>query len=561
MAKPLPSIDALLNHKALIPLSDLATAELKTIEKLNVKDYSEAEVRAYVIDPIVRVLGYAKDTRFSPELEKRLYFLNQRKFFDYRLSLWYANFWIIEAKKPRSKKKFGYADFKQALEYAVHPEINAALIVLCDGNKIEIFDREVSVTEPVVRVERKFLVRDFDKVRSLLEPLQIWFFEKRRITRMLDKVFDREFNMGRVEEFRELVDRQLNLKRSAVLENSRREFSSKSSSDDLVSHLKEADIHELVDIYFFLNFDAISTRTMIQRLVSLSEVQTFPVLYKIFPDHPRDINHVYCAHALMFLMALNEKKTTVNWLPGWLSAGQNSENNVTRGIERLIRLCLTHFKDDEARKVILLSAATIRRIHKLLCITREDQWNLAELQHSFFRYAQPEFSWTQIVASPGRQILLQIDASTVFGVSQFVKRAKNSHGEFQPETAKLHLRGLWEVENKILSSIPNYRTLAKERDLGETHPTEFVDTTHDFLGHYAVCLIEYFPAWKSYVLDNYRSEVETIASLGSWQAKTWLGLDRDKPTSRLNSQEIANRFFFGDLRTLDALIKGYQQPN
>ncbi|MGE0115887.1 MAG: hypothetical protein AB7T07_13520 [Steroidobacteraceae bacterium] len=557
MAKKSISTDALLHHKALTPLSDLATAELLKIQQLEVKGFSEAEVRAYVIDPIVRLLGYAKGSRFSPELEKKLDFIDKDKFFDYRLSLWYGNFWVIEAKKPRSKKHFGYSDFKQALEYAIHPEINAALVVLCDGNKIEVFDREVSVTEPMLRVERKFLVRDFDKIRQILEPLQIWFFEKRRISRMLDKVFAREFNMGRIEEFRELVDRQLNLKRSGILENSRREFSSKSSNADLVNYLKEADLSDLVDINFFSQFDAISTRTMINRLVSLCEANTFPVLYKIFPDYPRDINHTYSAHSLMFLLALHESKASVGWLPGWLCA-QPSENNVTRAIERLIALCLTHFREDGARNIILLSAASIRRIYKLLCITRTEQWNIAELQHIFFRYTEPEFSWTQIVASPGRQILFQIDAATVFGVTQFVKGAKSSRGEFQPETAKLRLRDLWKFERKILANTNNYRTLAKERDLGELHPTELVDVTYDFLGHFTLCLVDYFPAWKDYVLNNHRAEVQAIAALGSWKAKEWLGLKVDEQVPGMNTQDIANRFFFGDTQTLDALIKGYR---
>jgi hypothetical protein len=38
----------------------------------------------------------------------------------------------------------------QAIEYAVHPNINAALVVLYDGIIVEIFDQEVSVTEPIL---------------------------------------------------------------------------------------------------------------------------------------------------------------------------------------------------------------------------------------------------------------------------------------------------------------------------------------------------------------------------------------------------------------------------
>ena len=90
---------------------------------------------------------------------------------------------------------FGYDDLSQALEYSVHPSVNAAVIVLCDGLKLEIFDRETNVERPILHVEIKNLVADFDKVRAVLEPMQISFFQKRRVMRLLDRVFAKEFVM------------------------------------------------------------------------------------------------------------------------------------------------------------------------------------------------------------------------------------------------------------------------------------------------------------------------------------------------------------------------------
>jgi hypothetical protein len=70
----------------------------------------------------------------------------------------------LEAKEPQaSSPSFGYEDFAQALEYSVHPSVNAALIALCDGLKLEIFDREASVESPVLHVDIKNLLADFDK--------------------------------------------------------------------------------------------------------------------------------------------------------------------------------------------------------------------------------------------------------------------------------------------------------------------------------------------------------------------------------------------------------------
>jgi hypothetical protein len=96
------------------------------------------------------------------------------KFPDYKFHLWRENFWLIEAKRPLAGGiKFGYDDLAQAVEYGIHPEINAALIVLCDGLITEIFDREVSLIKPVLHVEKCNLARDFDKLRLLLEPIAV----------------------------------------------------------------------------------------------------------------------------------------------------------------------------------------------------------------------------------------------------------------------------------------------------------------------------------------------------------------------------------------------------
>jgi hypothetical protein len=56
----------------------------------------------FVIDPIIRILGYDKGTDFSVDLGRKIAFLDKNKFPDYRFHLWQENFWIIEAKRPLS---------------------------------------------------------------------------------------------------------------------------------------------------------------------------------------------------------------------------------------------------------------------------------------------------------------------------------------------------------------------------------------------------------------------------------------------------------------------------
>ena len=83
--------EALLNSKALEPLTEAHKTELARIQTLDVCAYSEADVRAEVIDPIIRALGYQKETYFSLAREKHLKVLDKDLFIDYSMTLWSQN--------------------------------------------------------------------------------------------------------------------------------------------------------------------------------------------------------------------------------------------------------------------------------------------------------------------------------------------------------------------------------------------------------------------------------------------------------------------------------------
>jgi len=550
------SLDDLRQSKALEPLPSAARDELARIQTVDVAGFSEAEVRAFVIDPIVRILGYGKGSIFSVDLEKKIDFLEKDKFIDYKMTLWKANFWLIEAKRPRpSKMAFEYSDLAQAIEYAVHPEVNAALVVLCDGEKLEVFDREASLTAPILRVRRTDLVAEFDRIRLLLEPWQIWFFQKRRIVRLLDKVFDREFNLSRVSEFKALIERRLDGKRAVVLANFRAQIKGEDDLTKTEAHLREADDVELIDVHFFMNNAARTVRVMIETLVARCEPSPFRILTRIFPDQPRDMNDLYCMHALWFLMALHDKQVETNWLPTWLAG---PERTLVTAIERLIALGLTSFAADESRKIILLAAATLRRVFKILFVGREEQWQVGELMHAWNRFTTPEFSWAQIVASPSGQILGMLNGATMMATAQFVKDCTVERHNFLTASARSKLASLWNLEKGFLAAIPNYSNLRQERSLGELFPTEASDVSYDNLAHSCLCAIELFPSWKKNTLAQHRAEVELAAAFGSWQARDWLGIEHNAILPRPPDGAVAERFFFGDLATLKALLGAYQ---
>ncbi len=290
---------------------------------------------------------------------------------------------------------------------------------MCDGVKLEVFDREENLEKAILSFKIIDLIDNFDKLRNLVSPpMQIWFFYKRRVLKSIDKAFESEFNLKRVDEFKSLIEDTLLKKRGKILRN----FQSMEFKDmDNYDALSNATIEDIIDGYFFSIQSIHSLDIMNKNLINnCKEKGDFHLIYKMFPDEYRDINESYITHCLYFLINLDKEISKVNWSPSWLNGGNNKEVSVL--IEKLVKLSLTYFRDDEARKIILLSSLTYRRIFKILSIILPEQQDLAKTQHLFQRYNFSEFSWNQIISSENRSLLINLDVQTTMAVFKFVKK-------------------------------------------------------------------------------------------------------------------------------------------
>lgn len=545
-----------LNYLKLPPgRPDGADTELGRIQGLDVSGFSEADVREEIITPLIRLLGYDKGTVFSLERERALPVLGKHTFIDYNFTLWRENFWLIEAKRPR-KKGFGHRDLLQAVQYAAHPQVNAALIVLCDGESIEVFDREINLERPFLQVMRGDLIRDFDKLLAVLAPWQVWFFEKRRAARLIDKIFDKEPNYGRVHEFKAQLSRQLGNKRDKITQNFRDTYNSETSITSRHQYLAGASPEELVDCHFSYLDTVAAMNIVTKNLIDHCAPSSFRIVDLIFPSRPRPMNDAFICYALKFLIELDASGVNVNYLPDFLQpSGQ--PKSASSAIKALIALCLTYFRSDAPRRSVLLFGAAARRLAKARLVCKTSSQKLGELLHTFERVHVAEDSWAQLVSSPERHLILQIDREEISATSRFVQECISENGRFLLEIAKRKLFESWTEESDLLVSVPEYLKLLNERDFDELHPTEAADVVYDNLGHGALCILVQYPRWKAYVMADHRAEVEALATIGSWQARKWLGMDRDTQLAPPTANFMADRFFFGDVVMFERLAARY----
>lgn len=555
-APPALQEEMLRYSKTLDPLPADSIAELARLQTLDVSSYSEADVRAEIIDPVLKILGYQKQTPFSAKREKNLKILDKDVYIDYSMIVLEENFWIIEAKRVKRKDlKFIDTEVVQALQYASHPDINAALLVLCDGRLFEIYDREESLVTPVARVEVSRLVEDFDMLRAYLAPWQAWFFQKRRVLRLMDKVLSREMNMKRLEEFRYDVNRRLIDKRMVVVQNFRKMSNWEAESQNSTAYLKAADTRELVDLHFFLGHSIGDIGTISSTLVERARPGAFEILYAIFPDQPRDTNDHYWANALHFLLSLEASAKDVSWFPSFL--GQMHGGKATEAAKRLIELCLSTFDNDPARKLVLQYSAAVRRVAKIMMITFPGGLAGGKAMHHFVRGTVAELDIAQFLSSPEGHSLRQLDTMQMRQTARFIQDCQDDHENFVEAVARQKLKEIWQAERALLGDGSDYRAADLAANLGEVRPTKHAWVVYDSLGHDCLCSIGLFPKWVEFVLKEHRGSIERLARHGSWKARELLGLQVDDRVGSLTMKECAERFFEGDLPLCRALVDGY----
>ncbi|MDI9334269.1 MAG: type I restriction enzyme HsdR N-terminal domain-containing protein [Cytophagales bacterium] len=553
--------ELLLYSKAPAPLSPEQTAELERISKYDVSTYSEEDVRAEIIDPVIRVLGYAKETYFSTQREKHLKVADGDLFIDYRMTLWSQAFWVIEAKKVKRKPlKFTSAELQQALLYAAHPEIDAALIVLCDGRVFEVYDRDESVTQPAARVEVKKLPEQFQVLQTLLGPWQAWFFEKRRALRVANRVLQLEMTPSRIEEFSAAMQRRVQDARAKVYDNWRKVKPSTDEDAQRRSALEKASIRDIVATEFFSGQTALGLKVVANSLLDKAKPGAFELMYEMFPDHPRNLNDNYVAQALRTLIEFSKSGREASWMPAWLGVQQPGAS-LEAPIKKLIALSLTAFEAAPEFRAVLQFAACARRLSKVSIALIPTLSRLGHIRHQQVRHFFDEFDYAQFMSTPEGHNLRQLDVHAYLLTERFVHACASNQqfrGRFNLDRAHTLLNDSWNVERLLLGDGADYWRSLNGRGLGgELYLTEHNWVDYDSLGHIVLCVLKDIPEWREYTLTTHSDDLQRIAACGSCAALEILAIAQDAQLLRLPDTESAKRFFDGDVALFTALRNAY----
>jgi len=539
---------ALQHHAQPAPLAPDILESLRHIELLNVSAFHEAEVYTHVMEPLVRALGYLPaDVSASQEEslplpeEKEKKKKHKNKPSENSPKLWKEDFWLMEARRPKpNEEAFPQEALKQALASACHPALNAALVVLCDGVKIEVFERETSVTEPALSIACKHLASEFHKLHALLGPQQKGFFQQRRLLRLLDKAFAFEFNLGHPQA-------QAPGNTRTLLWESLKQLPTSDSQAE--AQLGAASVEALVEVHMFQQHSTRATHALLAALADKNPAELLPYM---LPKQVRVISDIYMGHALACLMEWSRRGLeSLECLPPWLDDA-SMPGDLKAAIRKLFRLCLSYFDGDEPRRLSLLASATCRRLAKAQFVLSEMPWAVSQVLHFMCRLQLPQQSFRQMADALESHALAMLNASARMATESLLAPGN----AFNVETTQLQLQKLWEAEKQCLAQAEDYPKRSAAWNWGETHTAESCCVSFDFLGHMALCLLQLFPEWKDEVLQNHPLEVTALAQLGSWAAQKLLGLQGDT-VAPPEEAFLADRFFLGEVETLRFLRAKY----
>ena len=138
------------------------------------KDFKEADVRAVIIDPILKELGFAHENILrekalqSPFLRTGSKKRKVNLIPDYVLKVANGFAWVLDAKAP-GQKIVNDDNVEQVYSYATHPEIRSNYFALCNGLEFACW-RTTETAEPVLYFRVSEIDRHWEALRRLLSP-------------------------------------------------------------------------------------------------------------------------------------------------------------------------------------------------------------------------------------------------------------------------------------------------------------------------------------------------------------------------------------------------------
>ena len=214
---------------------------LSTIESFS--GYNEPDIREDFITPLLKLLGYDKETDYEMKREGSVslnkmrlskndstdLYLNigrSRVKLDYICNIRKKNFWIIEAKSGKSQE-IAPEEIDQAYLYTLHPDINCRFFAVTNGWYFNLYDRNrflsqdnANIMEPILSIKHTELYDKFELLYDFLGAPEITFNVKEDIIlNDIKNTLSSEVYIERLSQFENKVRRTIQFAAQQVYAN------------------------------------------------------------------------------------------------------------------------------------------------------------------------------------------------------------------------------------------------------------------------------------------------------------------------------------------------------
>lgn len=209
------------------PLSVVEEAFLHRWKSIDFTGWNEAAVREGFIIDLLHTLGYRKGTTYDLEFEKPLkltapyHRVGRKKVaIDYAPAVRKRHFWIVEA-KPGTPRSLAFDDLLQVHLYAVHPEVQARLVVLTNGWQVRVYDAltMASFDDALLVVDQADPEQSFGELRDMLGAQTMLKYQRDRLVSIARDTFASEVDVDALRSFRQEMTNLLTAQEATVQQN------------------------------------------------------------------------------------------------------------------------------------------------------------------------------------------------------------------------------------------------------------------------------------------------------------------------------------------------------
>lgn len=485
-------------YKIMKHLSKQDKEILRQISQKDFTNYKEQDIREEVIAPIVKLLGYEKNSDYEVEREES-YKANElfikigsreRQKLDYICNIRKNNFWIIEAKNGETKEIF-QEQLEQAYFYSIHPKVNCRYFAVTNGWLFNLYDRNKFLSDnisdvftPILSIKHTELESHFYTLYEYLGASNIIFNVKSEcLFKEIEKTLSAEVYLKRLVYFENTVKNIIKKSEREVYRNiAKLEKESDKKYEEYLKSLKPFEILTATFGHRARNKDISKACEILKEnildLAKHADDNWTPIdntIDELLPtENFRQITIIDPAYLYNVLSLLLQFKFDKDYEKIWCHYN-NKKVFLPNLLEEYLYEFYSFFPNKPHVRLLLRLYSLTYRYSKMIVYSYEPMKTLATMKQRYNEYYFTEEELGNAFYSKGHELIKLTENITFQHLNIIYKQIYNEQKEIDNNKAQSIIRQL-EIDIEALSKKVNYEEMIKNLPTDEQDELMAIDS-------------------------------------------------------------------------------------